>query len=268
MEDFYEEDLLEECDGGDEVSEEVVIDEVIKEAVEDTGDTEDATEAMDDIPDEADISGDEFEPSGDEDEDVEDTGCEDVGCDDGGDEDGDTGGGDTGGDGGDDGKEGYHEADDRSSGKKFKSKHEIYKFPKTVFRVTISERPDKKYSEAKSVAKECLSKELLKSIKEIEDEKTYALTVYNLLGEKNLGDEDPTKAELPESRDRYYRSEKIRNDIEFRNITCPAEAEEGVYRCECGSNRTFSFSIQLRSADEPMTCFITCASCGKRWREN
>ena len=40
----------------------------------------------------------------------------------------------------------------------------------------------------------------------------------------------------------------------------------GVYKCKCGSDKTTQFEMQTRSADEPMTIFITCVECGNRWR--
>lgn len=43
--------------------------------------------------------------------------------------------------------------------------------------------------------------------------------------------------------------------------------EEGVFECgKCGSKRTTYYSLQTRSADEPMTNFITCCECKHRWK--
>jgi len=43
---------------------------------------------------------------------------------------------------------------------------------------------------------------------------------------------------------------------------------EGVFRCrECKSKQIRVHQQQTRSADEPMTTFLQCAKCGKRWRE-
>ncbi|KAJ5184695.1 DNA-directed RNA polymerase M/15kDa subunit [Penicillium cf. griseofulvum] len=41
---------------------------------------------------------------------------------------------------------------------------------------------------------------------------------------------------------------------------CPAES--------CNGERAYFFQLQIRSADEPMTTFLKCTSCGARWREN
>ena len=41
----------------------------------------------------------------------------------------------------------------------------------------------------------------------------------------------------------------------------------GVYKCrKCGCDKTTQFEMQTRSADEPMTLFITCVDCGNSWK--
>ena len=63
--------------------------------------------------------------------------------------------------------------------------------------------------------------------------------------------------------------EKERRDI--LNLTRPLEVEEGIYQClKCGSKKTHHYSRQVRSADEPMTTFITCANkdCQHKWKIN
>jgi DNA-directed RNA polymerase subunit M/transcription elongation factor TFIIS len=41
----------------------------------------------------------------------------------------------------------------------------------------------------------------------------------------------------------------------------------GIFKCgRCKSNKTTYYEMQTRSADEPMTAFITCLACGKRWK--
>ena len=45
------------------------------------------------------------------------------------------------------------------------------------------------------------------------------------------------------------------------------EIEEGLYKCgKCKSRKTTNYQKQTRSADEPMTVFVTCANCSNRWR--
>ena len=41
----------------------------------------------------------------------------------------------------------------------------------------------------------------------------------------------------------------------------------GIFTCgRCKSRKTTYYEMQTRSADEPMTAFITCLDCGKRWK--
>ena len=35
----------------------------------------------------------------------------------------------------------------------------------------------------------------------------------------------------------------------------------------CGKRQCTYYELQTRSADEPMTVFITCLNCGKHWRQ-
>jgi len=43
--------------------------------------------------------------------------------------------------------------------------------------------------------------------------------------------------------------------------------QDGMFKCRrCGSMKTTYYSLQTRSADEPMTCFVTCTECKNRWK--
>ena len=40
------------------------------------------------------------------------------------------------------------------------------------------------------------------------------------------------------------------------------------YRCgRCGNRKCTYYELQIRSADEPMTIFITCTQCGNQWKD-
>eukprot|EP01121_Diplochlamys_sp_Union-15-3_P017732 TRINITY_DN6303_c0_g1_i3.p1 TRINITY_DN6303_c0_g1~~TRINITY_DN6303_c0_g1_i3.p1 ORF type:complete len:348 (-),score=73.88 TRINITY_DN6303_c0_g1_i3:27-1070(-) len=42
-----------------------------------------------------------------------------------------------------------------------------------------------------------------------------------------------------------------------------------LFTCgKCKGNKTTYYQLQTRSADEPMTVFITCTICGNRWKQN
>jgi len=45
-------------------------------------------------------------------------------------------------------------------------------------------------------------------------------------------------------------------------------ASDGAFTCgHCRSKKTTYYQLQTRSADEPMTCFIQCLACSKRWKQ-
>ena len=44
-------------------------------------------------------------------------------------------------------------------------------------------------------------------------------------------------------------------------------AATDIYKCgKCGKRECSYYQLQTRSADEPMTTFVTCLNCGKRWK--
>jgi len=46
------------------------------------------------------------------------------------------------------------------------------------------------------------------------------------------------------------------------------EAMTNLFKCrKCGFRETSYFEVQTRSADEPMTQFITCLKCDNRWKQ-
>lgn len=56
----------------------------------------------------------------------------------------------------------------------------------------------------------------------------------------------------------------IRDKVKFEN---KMEATTDTFTCrKCKSNRCSYYLLQTRSADEPMTCYVSCLECGKRWK--
>lgn len=46
------------------------------------------------------------------------------------------------------------------------------------------------------------------------------------------------------------------------------EMATDMFKCgRCKKNECTYYQLQTRSADEPMTTFITCLNCGKRWKQ-
>jgi DNA-directed RNA polymerase subunit M/transcription elongation factor TFIIS len=44
-------------------------------------------------------------------------------------------------------------------------------------------------------------------------------------------------------------------------------SDDGMFKCgKCKSMKTVYYQLQTRSADEPMTTFVTCTNCEARWK--
>lgn len=45
------------------------------------------------------------------------------------------------------------------------------------------------------------------------------------------------------------------------------EEYEGIFKCrKCNSKKTTYYQLQTRSADEPMTTYVTCMDCDNHWK--
>jgi hypothetical protein len=74
-----------------------------------------------------------------------------------------------------------------------------------------------------------------------------------------------------------FKDEKFMDEQETKNIKEPPTAKPGIHKCnKCfhdknrlkdkdRGRRTWCYELQTRSSDEPMTIFVTCLDCGKRW---
>lgn len=87
-------------------------------------------------------------------------------------------------------------------------------------------------------------------------------------------------ARYPEFKDRVVRDKlsKVIASIHFAdmrpyddergtNKEDVVDAIDGLFQCrKCKKRKTTYYSVQTRSADEPMTNFITCLTCGNKWK--
>ena len=69
---------------------------------------------------------------------------------------------------------------------------------------------------------------------------------------------------LPEKRDELIKAKSIRDKSKFeQNI----EAMTDTFTCrKCRSKQCTYYQMQTRSADEPVTTFVSCILCGTRWK--
>jgi transcription elongation factor S-II len=52
-----------------------------------------------------------------------------------------------------------------------------------------------------------------------------------------------------------------------KHITKKEETPDGIFTCNnCKSKKTVYYQMQTRSADEPMTTYVTCTNCNKKWK--
>lgn len=62
--------------------------------------------------------------------------------------------------------------------------------------------------------------------------------------------------------------QNIQRDLEIEKNKAKLDEEyEGIFKCKkCGSKKTTYYQLQTRSADEPMTTYVTCKDCENHWK--
>jgi transcription elongation factor S-II len=71
----------------------------------------------------------------------------------------------------------------------------------------------------------------------------------------------------PEKYEDYFQK-KLKKEMTQLKALAEEQNTVGMYTCgKCKSNCTTFFSLQTRSADEPMTNYITCKKCGNNWKD-
>lgn len=67
----------------------------------------------------------------------------------------------------------------------------------------------------------------------------------------------------------YSKTKFERKKLELQREEAAKQDEnyEGLFKCgKCKSKKTDFYQLQTRSADEPMTTYVTCKECGHRWK--
>ncbi len=68
----------------------------------------------------------------------------------------------------------------------------------------------------------------------------------------------------PEKWEEAIKTKSIRDKNKFEQNL---EAATDTFKCrKCKSKKCTYYQMQTRSADEPMTIFVTCIDCGNRWK--
>lgn len=70
------------------------------------------------------------------------------------------------------------------------------------------------------------------------------------------------------SADRKGQVEKAQKESMHDAVSAKgAAATTDMFRCgRCKQRKTTYYQMQTRSADEPMTTFVTCVNCDNRWK--
>lgn len=131
----------------------------------------------------------------------------------------------------------------------------------------------KKYEDAIFAACERFSKNTGIPVKQV-----YPRIAYEIIGEiKSSKDPDVRKNILSSlESDKFFWSSSYYIEYQKAERKQDRKAQEkpkvveGAFTCRdktCGSKKCYFYQLQTRSADEPMTCFITCVKCGKRYTQ-
>ena len=60
---------------------------------------------------------------------------------------------------------------------------------------------------------------------------------------------------------------EIKLNIINKHFNHEEEVSDGMFKCtKCKSLKTVYYQMQTRSADEPMTTYVTCTNCDNRWK--
>mgnify|MGYP001194569643 CR=1 FL=1 len=94
---------------------------------------------------------------------------------------------------------------------------------------------------------------------------TYLLNAINngMVKSYNVAFLNPQEL-FPEHWKEIIEKQQKKNKVMYEKRT---DQVTDMYKCgKCGERKCTFYQLQIRSADEPMTTFVTCQSCGKKWK--
>jgi len=94
------------------------------------------------------------------------------------------------------------------------------------------------------------------------------ITLFNKLINKEIKAHELVYMNHQEMRPDIWNELIEQKKIKDENKFSPKiEASTDDFTCfKCKSNKCTFYQLQTRSADEPMTTFVTCLNCGNRWK--
>lgn len=71
----------------------------------------------------------------------------------------------------------------------------------------------------------------------------------------------------PNGRYATQMEQRIHKELRKEVIAREAKNQQGFFTCNrCRSKKTTYYQLQTRSADEPMTTYVSCLNCDKNWK--
>nr|ODN90589.1 transcription elongation factor S-II [Cryptococcus depauperatus CBS 7841] len=76
-----------------------------------------------------------------------------------------------------------------------------------------------------------------------------------------------SKDEMASESIRMQKEQLAKENLFKAKAVGETQAETDAFKCgRCQQRKCTYYQMQTRSADEPMTTFVTCTNCGNRWK--
>jgi len=97
-----------------------------------------------------------------------------------------------------------------------------------------------------------------------------SLNIDNIYLINALNNKEITEIDLPYIKPEilnFKQWEPIRKRLDYIDFKKNNMATTDIYECrKCKERKCYVYQSQTRSADEPMTTFVSCTICGNKWR--